>query len=102
RAGEVQPWLVLANLLGAGQLDEALAALDRAAQIDPRNTDIYDLRAELLTRARRFDEALEACRPALFAPHPPLPLAGRSAWVLHMRGDIAEAIRAMQQIVAEN
>ena len=103
RAGEARSWLLLAGSLhGPDNLEEQFAALDRAVQLDPRCVDAHDLRAALLAGARRFDEALAACRPSAWGDQPPTPLRARAAWIAAQRGDRPEAIRAMRAVLAEN
>jgi tetratricopeptide (TPR) repeat protein len=103
RGGEAGVWLRLARELdGPDDLDERLAALDRAIALDPRLTQAHDLKAELLAEAGRFDEASAACRPPAWGDRPPCPLLGRAAWVEARRGDLPAAIAAMRPVVAEN
>src|SRR5690606_3622078 len=62
--GEARSWLILSRVLPDGEAsDEALAALDRAIALNPCLIEAHDLKAERLTEAGRFDEALAACRP---------------------------------------
>jgi tetratricopeptide (TPR) repeat protein len=102
RRGEARSWLILARMLtGAEALPERLAALDQALALNPRCLDAYTFKAELLTEVHRFDEALAACRPALWAT-PPTELRARAAWVEAERGQIRAAITQMQGVVAED
>ncbi len=100
RAGEAESWLRLVRLRLDDHSPEAnLEALDRAAALAPRNTDIYDLRAELLASHKRYDEAINACQPAAFGDSPPSNLQGRAAWIEHRRGHVAKAIERMSAVV---
>lgn len=101
RSGEAESWLRLARMR-FGDHDPAanLEALGRAEVLDPRNADVHDLRAELLASKRRYDEALAACRPAVFGDAPPLSLLGRAAWVEYHRGRLAQAIERMAAVTA--
>jgi tetratricopeptide (TPR) repeat protein len=100
RAGEARSWLVLARTLGGPEaLEERLAALRRAVELDPRGVDARDLRAALLADAGRFEEALEACGGLDPAP---LELRGRAAWVEARRGRRELAVERMKAIVAED
>jgi tetratricopeptide (TPR) repeat protein len=104
RAGESRSWLVLARTLGgddAAVLEERLAALARATELEPRLLEAHDLRAELLGSAGRWDEALAACRPAAWEDAPPHELRGRTAWILWQRGHCDAAIAQMRQVVFE-
>jgi tetratricopeptide (TPR) repeat protein len=69
--------------------------------LNPRLSEAYDLKAELLAQAQRYEEALAACRPSFSNP-PPLLLRGRAAWLGAQRGNLAEAIRQMRAAVAED
>lgn len=102
RRGEARSWLILARVLdGAEALPERLAALDQALVLNPRCLEAYTFKAELLTEAGRFEEALAACRPALWET-PPTELRARAAWVEAERGQIREAITQMQAVVGED
>lgn len=98
RPGDPQAWLRLARLQ-AREPTVALATLDRALALNPRDTDIHDLRANLLCDAGRHDEALAACRPAVFGESPPRELQGRAAWIAHARGHPAAAVVQMRLVV---
>ena len=103
RAGEARSWLLLAESLNATEdLPEQLAALDRAAELNPRGVEAHDLRATLLARAKRFDEALAACCPAGWPGEPPTELRARAAWVDAQRGKISQAVGQMRAALAEN
>ena len=101
RAGDPRAWLRLARVLTEpAQTDEALRALDRAVELDPRNVEAHDLRAERLAALGRYDDALAAAKPAELAEDLPLVLQGRAAWVEARRGNYAAAIPPMQALVA--
>ncbi len=103
RAGEARSWLVLAGMLSEkAQVDERLAALDRAVALNPRLIEAHDQRAWVLHDAQRNEEALAACRPAIWGETPPIRLRGRAAWIAAETGDITGAITAMRQVVAED
>lgn len=100
RSGEVDSWLRLVRLrFGDHSPDANLEALDRAASLAPGNPDVHDLRAELLAVHKRYDEALDACRPAVFGANVPASLQGRAAWIEHRRGHLAKAIERMNAVV---
>ena len=48
-----------------GRLDKALRVLESAGHHDPQNTDLWDMRAQMLIRARRFKEADAVIREGL-------------------------------------
>ncbi|HXG12163.1 MAG TPA: tetratricopeptide repeat protein [Gemmataceae bacterium] len=103
RRGEARSWLMLARVLRhPEELNERLEALNTALALNPRCAEAYDLKAELLAEAERFDEALAACRPSAWDGRPPLILRGRAAWVEARRGNMVEAIRLMRAAVAED
>src|SRR5262249_38528522 len=100
RAGDPCAWLRLAAALGDARLDEErLEAIDRAISLAPRNLEAWDTRAVLFSEQGRFEEALQACAPAAFAPHAPVPLCARSAWVHAQSGDRKRAITEMEKVV---
>lgn len=82
--------------------EAALEALDATLALDPKFADASDLKADLLTAERRYDEALEACRPPAWEDQVPLFLRGRAAWVEAQRGKRDEAIQQMQELVKED
>jgi tetratricopeptide (TPR) repeat protein len=90
-------WLALARV--APGVDERLAALEKAAERQPRLVEVHDLRAAILAEAGRWDEALAACRPAVFGDLAPVPLRGREAWVVARRGDRKGAIARLRELV---
>src|SRR5262249_42792983 len=65
RPTDARLWAALGRALALDpdRLPDALAALDRALALDPRLIDAHDRKAELLCRARRYDEARAACAP---------------------------------------
>lgn len=99
RAGEARSWLILGKVLTDAPLTERLAALDRALALDPRLSDAHDLRVILLADARRYEEAIAACSPAVFGEAVPTPLRGRAAWVEAHQGRTRAAIARMRKVV---
>lgn len=103
RAGDSAVWLALARLLTAPeQVDERISAIDRAIALNPREFEPYDMKAEYLASADRFDEAEAACGAAAWGEYHPIALRGRAAWIQARRGDIPGAIARMRSIVAED
>jgi tetratricopeptide (TPR) repeat protein len=102
RPGDPRIWLRLARLLHQPRHnDEVLAALDKVVNLDPKNIEAHDLRAERLAEMGRYEEALAAAKPVqLQAPELPLLLQGRAAWVEARRGNYAAAIPPMQALVS--
>ncbi|MCX7664029.1 MAG: tetratricopeptide repeat protein [Gemmataceae bacterium] len=100
RPGDPRAWVALSRFLNRVEYaEEAIEALDKAIQLNPRNVEAYDLKAERLTELGRFDEAKESANPPIFADDPPLLLQGRSAWIEARRGNLAQACREMQALV---
>lgn len=101
RPGDPRVWVRLVRVLHHPRHnDEVLAALDKVVELDPRNVEAHDLRAERLAEMGRFDDALAAARPAALAADLPFLLQGRLAWVEARRGNYAAAIPPMQALVA--
>jgi tetratricopeptide (TPR) repeat protein len=102
RAGEARSWIVLARTLRRPEdLEERLAALTKAIELNPRALDAYDLRARLLAEAKRFDEATAACCPVSWE-HLPSRLQARAAWIEAERGNLSDAIAKMRQVVQDD
>ena len=103
RAGDPAVFLRLAiTLCEPAEAAERLAALERTITLDPRRWQAYDLKAETLAQAGRWDEAGDACRPAICGDQAPLRLRGRAAWILAERGDAAWAMARMQDVLADD
>jgi cellulose synthase operon protein C len=102
-AEEFHPYSLFAWLDGpdgaSAEVERKLELIDRTIEAHPRHVQTYDIKAELLSRGSRFEEAINACQPAAFGPDPPLILRGRSAWVTAMRGDRETAIAQMREIL---
>ena len=97
---DADAWLWVAQLASLpDQMAEQLAAAQRAAECDPRHAGAHDWVAVALVRQRRFDEALEACRPAVFGTKIPSLLRGREAWILAQQGHLQQAIDAMMAVL---
>ncbi|MFN3167226.1 MAG: tetratricopeptide repeat protein [Phycisphaeraceae bacterium] len=102
RPADPNIWITLAEVLNQPRdLDERLAAIDRALSLDPRLPEAYDLKARVLVSAHRYDDALEACDPPAFAGRPPFNLRGRACWIEHRRGNTDHAMQAMWRIIDE-
>lgn len=103
RGGEARSWLKLARVLsGPDALAERLAAIDRAIALDPRQFEPYDLKAEVLAEAGRFEDASAACDAEVWGDRPPVSLRGRAAWVVARGGDLSDAIDRMRAVLAED
>ena len=107
RPGETRAWLRLAQALSTRpidpdplvdrrNIDETLAAYDEVLARNPRLIDAHDRKAQLLADVSRWDDALAACRPAVFGDPPPLAMRRRRAWILARRADVPAAIEEMR------
>jgi len=102
RGGEARSWLVAARAYSLPEeLDSRLAALDKTLSLNPECVEAFDLRARSLAAARRWEEAYAACRPPVFAEHPPVDLLARGAWIAAEQGERRRAIEEMRRVVAE-
>jgi tetratricopeptide (TPR) repeat protein len=100
RPRAVEPRLVLERHDATLGLERRLALLDEVVAIAPALAAAHDRRAELLARARRWDEALAACRPAAWGEAPPVELRGRAAWVRRRRGEDDDQEEAVDELIA--
>ena len=102
-AEDFHPYTLFAWLEGPdgqdAEVDRKLQLIDRTIEVHPRYVQTYDVKAELLARNNRFDEAIDACHPPTFGGNPPLILRGRAAWIMAARGDRETAISAMREIL---
>lgn len=103
RPGEPRVWLMLARVLRDAAPEERLAPVARALQLEPHSTEAWDLKAELLAYAERFDEAIQACNAGATACTTDLfVLQGRHAWVEAQRKNLPTAISLMRAALTEN
>ncbi len=104
RPGEPRVWIVLARALdGPSTMPERLAAVEKALELDRSSVDAWDLKADLLTSAERFDDAIKACNEGAAACTLGVHiLHGRKAWIEAQRRQLPEAIRLMRLVLAEN
>jgi tetratricopeptide (TPR) repeat protein len=103
RAGEARSWHVLASVLvETSDQAERLAACNKAIELSPRWIGAHDQLATCLCDAKRYDEALAACKPAVFGQTIPTALRGRAAWILRQSGKTYEAIEAMNALLKED
>lgn len=104
RPGETRTWLMLARVLtGSATIPERIAAVDKALALEPPLTEAWDLKAELLVEAERFDDAVGVCQEGITACVTEVhTLKGRQAWVEACRRRLPEAIELMRQVLAEN
>jgi tetratricopeptide (TPR) repeat protein len=97
RKGDADLWRLLASILPKDQSEEALAASERAVELEPRNPENWDVKAQRLGTLRRFKEAHAACRPEGLADIPML--RARDAWLLSLQGRLADAAAEMESVL---
>jgi predicted Zn-dependent protease len=104
RPGELRVWLMLARVLSDPvALSERLAAVEKALELNAHSTEAWDLKAELLANAERFDEAIRTCENGVaVCPAEVRVLHGRRAWIEARRRQFPEAVRLMRAVLAEN
>lgn len=104
RVVAARPWdaalvrLLARDRYGAGDADGALALLDQTLAAQPRATELHDLRATIFGLQGRFDDALAALTPAVFAA-PKVELSARRAWVLRRQGEHAASYDVLRAVV---
>jgi len=104
RPGDLTVWLCLARVLTKPEeCEERLAAVETALALNRRHAEAWDIKAEYLAEAERFDEAIQACLDgAQVCVAEVYMLRGRHAWIEAKRKRLPEAIRLMQSVLAEN
>jgi tetratricopeptide (TPR) repeat protein len=102
RPSDARTWLIVARMLGGSEIDERLSAARKAAELNPRLVEAYKLQIATLVDAERYDEALEACRPAVFGTETPLELRAHAAWIESRRGELERAIEQMRVLLQED
>lgn len=100
RPKNFRSWLLYAESLGEReQIDQAVAALDKAIALSPLNAEGYNQKAYQLTRAGKFDEAIAAASPEALRGNMPIELESRLAWIEGERGNLDTAMKAMEKVV---
>ncbi len=104
RPGDTVAWAMLARTLnGETELNERLAAIDRALSLEPHSVDNWDLKIELLADHGHSEAAVEAGAEGLkLCPDNQFVLRGRLAWVEAQSGKIQDAVGAMRTVLADN
>lgn len=102
RPGDARAWLALARCLEDDKdVAERHAALERCLKLEPRNQNAHDLKACVHAGMQQWDAALAACQPPVYGITPPLELRARAAWVRQARGELAEALAGMREVLRE-
>lgn len=100
RPNEARSWLVMARCLDQDhQIEESIAALDRAIELNPHSVESYSLKSINFCRLGMFDEAVLAATPKVFGDELPIELRARLAWIEGDRGDFRTAVSHMKQVV---
>jgi tetratricopeptide (TPR) repeat protein len=104
RPGEMRVWIMLARVLNdPAHMPERIAAVEKALELDVKSTEAWDLKAELLANAERFEEAIRACEEgSSVCTSDTYILGGRRAWIEAQRRQFPEAVRLMRLVLAEN
>ena len=104
RPEHADSWMLFAETLAGipEHFDEALAAVAKAVELEPRLQAGYALQADLLVRVGRFDEAIAACRPPGFGDRRPAFLRLKESDVEFHRGRNDEALGLLQAIVRDD
>jgi tetratricopeptide (TPR) repeat protein len=89
-------------LPAATEIEEHLALLDRVLALRPHEVRTLELKAVILSRARRYDEGLAPCQTRGEDGEIPIRLRGRAAWIEAQRERLPEAIAQMRQVLSED
>jgi len=95
--GNVFAWLRVADY--APDTESALAAIERALALEPRNETAFDAKLSLLNRARRYDEVSAALAAAPWPEGVPVNLAAYEARVAYAKGDTRHAVDLMRSLL---
>jgi TolB-like protein/DNA-binding winged helix-turn-helix (wHTH) protein/Tfp pilus assembly protein PilF len=83
--------------MALGCFDEGIAALERAAQLDPLSSTVQSALGRILYRARRFDEAVVRLKQAIALEPRNRGAYGRLADVHRELGQYADALALLEQ-----
>jgi cellulose synthase operon protein C len=97
---DARSWYFLAEVVADEDRPEALAALDRAIDLDPYYTDGYDFKARLLVRDEEYEAALAVCNTAAWGADRPTSLRARAVWVEQQWGKHQDALDRLRELVA--
>jgi tetratricopeptide (TPR) repeat protein len=84
-----------------GDVETALAAVQKGLELAPNNVNARDQIAIGLCELGRYDEALAICSQEAASEPLPLSIKGRRAWVLMQSGNGPTAIREMTSLLKE-
>lgn len=95
--GNVAAWLRVADR--APDTDSALAAIDRALSLEPRNETAFEARLATLQQARRHDEVMAALAAAPWPEGLPVALAAFEARVAHAQDRHRDAVDLLRRLL---
>ena len=100
RPEEARSWMRLAFCLDQPhQVDDAIAALDKAIAIDPLLVSGYNQKSMLHCSVGRFEEARKVLETTAFGSNYPVELSIQSAIIVAEEGDIKEATAQMMEVL---
>jgi cellulose synthase operon protein C len=99
-AQDARSWYFLAEILPDEERPEAIAALDRAIDLDPYYVDAYDFKARLLVRDEEYETALAVCNTDAWETDRPTSLRARAVWVEQQWGKHQDALDRLRELIA--
>lgn len=113
RPGESHSWMRLGQALQwqgprasskneAKRIEDCIAAYDEAIRRNPHFDDLYDMKADALAVAGKYDEARRTCNATAAKGKPPLFLRGRLAWIKSVEGEYETAKKQMLELLKED
>lgn len=99
RPGEPLAWMAVARV--TEDVEEKLAALERAIHLAPFTLAAHLVKVETLIAEQRYEDALMALRTTAWGARPPVALRIKEPSVLAARGDKEAALATLQDILCE-
>jgi tetratricopeptide (TPR) repeat protein len=100
RPADAWAWLRASEFTAA--IDGALQRVDRALELDPRNTAAWEVKLERLVRAGRFDDADRALALVPWGNAAPAEIRVYKARLARARGDKRDAVNLLEGLLAED
>jgi tetratricopeptide (TPR) repeat protein len=100
RPGEPRAWMTAARM--AEDVDEKLAALDRAISLAPFTIEAHLLKLDVLIDEERYDDALAALRATAWGDRLPVPLRIKEPKLLAKRGEKDAALSTLQAVLVDD
>ena len=99
RAHQWKWWNCLSDVYEElGDLNKALACIDRGLESKPHNINLLDQKANFLTQVGRYSDAIAVCQTSFEHGTQPVRLQGREAWIMMLSGRRQEAWDRMQKL----